>query len=157
MKEVIKYISDDGWTFDTRQSCSEHEDFVKRRAEADKVFSERFHKFDGIDPVIIKAVSECIEDIQNVEAYWFEAYDGWKDTLKRKYGDVQRNGVHMEYASADGDPDDLDKGSVYVFLRSWSDNIACVFSPGLLLGKLTGACFELSETLTKEVEKALGR
>ena len=154
MKEVIKYISDDGWTFDTKQSCSEHEDFIRNKAEADRVFNEKFHKFYDIDPIIIKAVSECIEDVQNVEAYWFEAYEGWKDTLKSRYADVNRKGVHMEYASAGGD---LDKGSIYVFLRSWSDNIACVFSPGLLLGKFTGACFELSETLTKEVKKVLGR
>lgn len=159
MREVIKYISADGWTFDTKQSCIEHEALVKSKAEADKVFSEKFHKFDDIDPIIIKAVSECIEeveDVQNVEAYWFEAYDGWKDTLKNKYAGIHCNGVYMEYASTN-DLKDLNNGSIYVFLRSWSGDITCVFSPGLLLGKFTGACYKLGETLTKEIEKVLGR
>ena len=155
MKEVIKYVADDGWTFDKKESCLEHEKFCKSKVEADRVFSEKFHKFDDIDLIVIRAaMTEYVDDFKDVEAYWFEAFDGWKDTLKNKYADVKRNGVHMEYASVGKD---LDNGSIYVFLRSWGENVSCVLAPGILLGKFTAACYELGGALTKEVEKVLGR
>lgn len=155
MKEVIKYVADDGWTFDKKESCLEHEKFCKSKVEADKMFSEKFHKLNDIDLIVVRAaLTDFVDDFQDIEAYWFEAYDGWKDTLKSKFADIKRTGVHMEYASVG---DDLDKGSIYVFLRSWSDNTSCVFAPGILLGKFTAACYELGGVLTKEVEKVLGR